>query len=541
MTGRKLSLRNASFLIGLSFIGFPEALAEQRYAWEVTTREIPSMGGRTLAHDREFVAMSVAQTNVGEALETDALSDQESIEHADIQVNGADLAAAEAELREGADEQPLSKSAHEAKAKSYDLSRENLPELGLLDVLELALANNPEVGAALAREEQAKWFHRESQAYKYPVVDVISEYGPEYNRPATNTSDNEDITPGRSLNLRVRQLLYDGGVSESEEARRYQVRRSTEIETRLVVEDLSFETAQAYLLVLQYQQAAAAAEEFVVAMQRIVDQIEVMHEAGAASKLELDFAKARLASAQAETGNTAAQLNDAVSDLEFLTGDLTGFTALPPQSLDDLRLGTLDYFLAEARENNATIRLNQSNKSAQRMKIRAEKRQYSPILSINLGSRTLGDEGGNQAIRNTSEVKLKAEYFLYDGGARRSRLNRSKAQLRELEWEDERLLNRLERDVKQAYNQITTNRITLDATQEEIKYNLELQRLNEQNLEHGDISIIELIEVEERLFNSQATWARVSTEMLQSYYALLIEVGRLDQIIANDLMYSRLE
>ena len=73
------------------------------------------------------------------------------------------------------------------------------PPLTLLQILDQALVSNPEVGMALAREEQARWFFRESQAYKYPIVDVITDFGPEYNRPATNTSDNEDVTPGRSL------------------------------------------------------------------------------------------------------------------------------------------------------------------------------------------------------------------------------------------------------------------------------------------------------------------------------------------------------
>ena len=527
MTGPTLNSNLGKVLVGFLLLSAIQVTAEPRYAWETTIDAVPMIGGQPVG------TPDAAELNV---------DDQFALP--DIEVNQRSLAAAEAELRDTeAEVSPSLKNERSAVRPSrlVPVSVSALPVMSMLEAMELTLANNPEVGAALAREEQARWFHRESKAYKYPIVDVVSEFGPEYNRPATNTADNEDVTPGRNLNLRVTQLLYDGGVSASEEARRFQVRRSTEIETRLIVEDLAFDTVSTYLAVLQFQQAVLAAEEFVIAMRRIVEQIEVMHQAGAASKLELDFARARLASAQAETGNTAAQLNNAVSDLEFLTGDLADFQALEPQSLDDLSVGTLEFFLQQARENNAEILLNKSNKSALQMKIRGEQQQYYPILSINFGSRTGADEGGNQVLRNTSEVKLKAEYFIYDGGVRRSRINRSKAQLRELDWEDQRLMNRLERNVKQAYNQITTNRITLNATQEEIRHNLELRRLNEQNLELGDISIIELIEVEERLFNSKATLSRISSEMLQNYYALLIEVGHLDQVIINDLMYTRLD
>lgn len=436
---------------------------------------------------------------------------------------------------------PELEEAHTPRFSYSHQSEQDAPALTLPEILELALANNPEVGAALAREEQARWQYREGQVYKYPTIDVIAEGGPEYNRPATESSHNEDITPGRTITFRINQLLYDGGVSLNESDRRLQVRRTTELETRLIVEDIVVKAAEFYSQVLQHQRSAKVAEEFVEEMQSIVKKLEVMFESGAASKLELDFAKARLASARAETGNTKAQLNDALSNLEFLTGPLPEFTAVPPKDIHGLSVLNLHEYIDIARKQNATVLLNRSTQRALRYKIRAQRAQFSPILSLNLKSEALADEGGNLAGRNTTEVKLKAEYFLFDGGARRARLNRTRAQLKELEYEDERLYNEVDREVKQAYNQITTNRMTLDATEDEIASNRELRRLNRQNLEMGDISIIELIEVEERLFNSQATWYRVSSEMFKNYYELQVSAGELASLVSSDLTQTRIE
>ena len=418
---------------------------------------------------------------------------------------------------------------------------EAAPQLTLDDILELALSANPQVGAALAREEQAQWQFREAQVYKYPTIDVIGEGGPEYNRPATNTSDNEDITPGRTMTFRVSQLLYDGGVSLNESDRRLQVRRSTELETRLIVEEIVVRTAEFYAQVLRHQRSAAVALEFVEEMQRIVDKLQVMYDSGAASKLELDFAKARLASARAETGNTQAELNDALSNLEFLTGELPDFTAVPPRDIHALNVKNLADYIDVAREQNAELLLNRSNRRSLRYKIRAQRAQYSPTLSLNMKSESLADEGGNLPARNTTEVKLRAEYLLFDGGARKARLNRTRAQLKELDYEDERLILEVDRQVKTAYNQITTNWLTLDATEDEIASNRELRRLNRQNLEEGEISIIELIEAEERLFNSQATWFRVSSEMFSNYYELQVSAGELASLVGSQHTQTRIE
>jgi len=424
---------------------------------------------------------------------------------------------------------------------TYESADTSQPDPLLLEqVLELALTNNPEVAMALAREEQARWGVREAGAYRSPTVDMVVELGPERNRPATNTSDIDDITPGRNLNLRISKLLYDGGVSVAEEDRRRQIRRSTEIETRLVIEEIVLKAVKSYMEILQNQQAARVAEEFVAEMQRMVNRISQMHESGAASKIELDFARSRLASARAQTGNSAAQLNDALSNLEFLTGDLPEFIAIAPIDVSTVMIDTLLNYVDTARNNNAAVLLNASNKTALSLKIRGQQAQYSPILSLNFKSESLADEGGNQDPRNTTEVKLKAEYFLIDGGVRKARIQRSKAQLMELEWDHERLVKDIDRRIKQSYNQITTNRLTLAATEDEIKANQELRRLNRQNLEIGDISILELIEVEERLFNSQATWYRISSEMLRNYYELLIGVGDLPAVLVEDYTSSRI-
>jgi len=411
----------------------------------------------------------------------------------------------------------------------------------LEEILELALANNPEVAMALAREEQARWGVREAAAYRFPTVDMVAELGPERNRPATRSSDIDDITPGRNINLRISKLLYDGGVSVAEEDRRRQIRRSTEIETRLVIEEIVLSAVESYMAILQNQQAARVAEEFVAEMQRMVNQISQMHQSGAASKIELDFAKSRLASARAQTGNSAAQLNDALSDLEFLTGDLPPFKAVAPINVSTVAVDTLINYVETARSNNAEILLNDSTKTTLSLKIRGQQAAYKPIVTLNFKSEGLQDEGGNSDPRSTTELKLKAEYFLIDGGVRKARIQRSKAQLMELEWDRERLIKDIDRRVKQSYNQITTNRLTLAATEDEIKANQELRRLNRQNLEIGDISILELIEVEERLFNSQATWHRISSEMLRNYYELLIGVGDLPAVLVHDYTTSRID
>ena len=94
------------------------------------------------------------------------------------------------------------------------------------------------------------------------------------------------------------------------------------------------------------------------------------------------------------------------------------------------------------------------------------------------------------------------------------------------------MLNKqVKRRISRAYNQVTANQITLAAAGDEVKANKELQRLNRKNLEKGNINIIELIDVEERLFNAQSNRHRLNSEIYRNYYELLLASGLLkDQV-----------
>lgn len=405
------------------------------------------------------------------------------------------------------------------------------PVMTFSEILELALANNPEINMALAREKQAEYFVKQGRAYKYAEADIVGQWGPEYNDPSANTDRIVDTTPGRNVTLRLTKLLYDGGVAKSEYRRRKQVRQASEFETRIITEDIVADAVEYYMDVLRYQNARRVAQSFITEMQTLTKKLSLMHDAGAASKVELDFARARLASARAETGNTIASLNDALSNLEFLTGDLPKFKAIAPFDSEQIRLSNLERYLDRGYRDNSELLLNRTNRKAENYRVRAEKAKYYPQFGLELRGNVIADEGGHQDQRGNYEVKLNMNYLIFDGFNRGNTVKRALARLNELEYEEANLLKELDRRIKLSYNQINATQITLNATQDEIASNRELQRLNRKNLELGEINIIELIDVEERLFNAEADAYRLTSELYANYFDLMIESGRVLELI----------
>ncbi|MFK7733459.1 MAG: TolC family protein [Pseudomonadales bacterium] len=405
------------------------------------------------------------------------------------------------------------------------------PVMGFDEVIELALANNPDINMALSREKQAEFQVKQGRAYKYGEVDLTGQIGPEYNDPSANQDRIVDTTPGRNVTLRLTKLLYDGGVAKSELRRRQEVERSTMLETRIITEDVINDAVEFYSSVLQFQLARREAEGFITEMQSLTKKLDLMHDAGAASKVELDFARARLASARAETGNTIASLNEALSNLEFLTGDLPPFMAMSPFDVEDLDLPALDTYLEDGYRDNSELMLNRTNRSAENYRVRSERAKFRPQFNFELRGNVIADEGGHGISRGNYEAKLNLNYLIFDGFSRRNAVNRAEARLNELQYEESRLLKELDRRIKLSFNQISAQQITLSATRDEIASNKELQRLNRKNLELGEINIIELIDVEERLFNAQADEHRIKSEIYRSYFELLIDSGRVKELI----------
>ncbi len=412
----------------------------------------------------------------------------------------------------------------QAALETADVESQTL-ELGFESMLEKAMADNPDVDMADARIDQASELSRQNGSYRYPKIEMSGTLGPEHNNPAPSSEEGRATTNGRNLKLTVSKLLFDGGTSRSEYQRSKTLEDAAQAEASIVVEELFLDVVQYYIDYWRYQYELAQAEDFVATMEKLVSDLDAMYRAGAASKLEVDFARARLASAQGVESSATASLNNAFSELEYLAPGLQPFIAISPEVFSEIRLRPLAEYIENGAQVNSGFVTNRLSREATQLRVDSQKGRYLPSLDFELTGSMIDDEGGPSERRDKAAAKLLLNYTLYSGGERKGAVRRAKAQLRELEAE----LVQLERDVfraiDQAYNHITTSRLTLDAVVAEIAANQELQRLNRKNLDLGTINIIELIDVEERLFSANSRKAEVVAGMYQEYLDLMISAG----------------
>lgn len=408
-----------------------------------------------------------------------------------------------------------------------------LSDLTFEEMLRLVMADNPVIDIADARIDQATQQSFQNRSYRFPKIEVSGAAGPEHNDPVPSEESGKALTAGRNLKLNVTQLLYDGGISRSEYQRSLRLENAAKAEAQIVAEELFMDVAVNYIDYWRYQVELSEAEEFVATMQKLVGDLDKMYQGGAASKLEVDFAKARLASARGLASGATASLNNAFSELEYLLPGLQKFEASAPETFNTIDLLPLSEYLEHGAVSNSGFLTNGYSIEATQLRVKAQKGQFKPTLDFELSGSIIDDEGGPSVQRDKVAAKLLLSYTLYNGGVRRGGVRRAEAQLRELQAERIQLERDVFRAIDQAYNGISAARITLDALMDEVASNEELQRLNRQNLALGTINIIELIDVEERLFNARARKNEIVASMHQQYLDLAISAGYTSELMSR--------
>jgi len=402
----------------------------------------------------------------------------------------------------------------------------NAPIFSIQDAIVLAIQNNPDIDMALERSKRAGFSVQEAKAKYYPTLEFKTQSGWRYLNPYPGNENGEgDHSTEASATLLLKQLVFDGFASISEVKRNEQIENTTKIENEIIIEEITSETITHYFKILQFQETTREATLFEEAMELIMEKITVMQEVGAASMIELDFSKARLASAKSASINAKSSLKDAISNLEFLVGPLNKFRTILPYDLEMLKLKSLEHYLKSSQNNNSQVRLNKSIQKSTRFKIKSAKGKFYPTVNFVIEGKHGYNEFGGQGSKSDSSVLLQANYLIYDAGKRQAGLSKANSKHREQEILSRQFQRELIKGIKLDYNQVSSIKQTLVTIDEEISANTKLQSLNRKNLELGDIKIIELIEVEERLYNSKANKHLKLSDFYVNYYNLMTKSG----------------
>lgn len=254
-----------------------------------------------------------------------------------------------------------------------------LPGRTLEEFFTAALNSNPELN--IARERWAVMTARKDQANGQLLPQVTANANVSENE-RTETARPELKYTGERYTLQLSQVLFNWSAFAAR-GQAYLLEDQSEAEYYAQVALLLTDVADAYLGVLQQEDAVGSIESEYEAMTNQVNRVQQLFDLQLARVTDLYDAQARLSAIQADRVTIEANLALAREKLRAVSGLETGELARLPEEItvEPLQDG-LDVWLERTRENNRTIEARQLALQAAEKHVSRQRGAHMPRLSL---------------------------------------------------------------------------------------------------------------------------------------------------------------
>ena len=296
----------------------------------------------------------------------------------------------------------------------------------LYQSVEQALSTNPEL-QTLAHNSQALQHDLEQSRGAYlPTVDMSFGYGLEQHsdgatRKSSSNPSDTDWDPRTDADLKLTQLIYDGGETGSQVSIQQALLDSGNYQLQAGTQAIALDAVTAHLNVYLQRELVALAEKNLKIHRDIYQSLAEREQAGAGSISDVTQVQARLARAESTLYLSQAELKRAIANYTRVVGtrpgELTdaGVPEAFPQTLEEALERTeqknpeLLAFDAEIVEADSRYTLARSN--------------YQPKIDLELNSRYNDQLEGNSSWQNTNSAMLVLRWNLFKGGQDKAGVN----------------------------------------------------------------------------------------------------------------------
>jgi outer membrane protein TolC len=303
--------------------------------------------------------------------------------------------------------------------------------------------------------------------------------------------------------------------------------RLAEQKRQLAEQEVTTSTILGYIAVLEAGQSVAAAEANVQLAQRLLDLAANQRNAGIATGLDVVRAETRLAGqqvrlSQAQNSQDTARLNL----LRVIGAPLSGRASLS----DTMRFEPQRRPEAEAPLQQALANRLELAVAAEQLRIAQTERQaavagYAPSVSAfsNYGSSGVKP---NELNLPTRSVGVRIDVPIFNGGRTRSEVQASTSRVRQAEMQLEDLRAAVERDVRQALNDLRTREAQMNAARKNLDLAQKELVLSEDRFRNGVADNIEVTNAQTAVEN--ARWEAVSglAQYTQARLGIYSAIGR---------------
>mgnify|MGYP001391736355 FL=1 len=417
--------------------------------------------------------------------------------------------------------------------------------LSLDECLQMALSNNENLKNSFLEENVSKMTSREYLSVGFPQIQF--ETGLKYNfeiqkslidiskfMPGVPEGTEQEVSFGQKydgiMDLGINQMIFNGSYFVGLAASKALIELSEKQTVRAKV-DLIESVKKAYYVVLNTKERLILVNSNLDRIKSLLNDTEILYKNGFVEKLDVDRIKVSYNNLSAEKIKAERLYDLSLSVLKFQIGFPVNDKLSIKGSIEDVILSVNDYdiqsFDYSDRIEHSILNTNKLLKSYD---LKNNRSQFLPQIYANLkyGYNTSSSEYdlffNSNRWKNYGTVGLQIIVPIFDGFNKRSKVNRSKIVVQQVENQIKFLERSIDLQINQNFIELKNAIESLDVSKENLILANEVYNVSEKKYKEGVGSNLEVLDSNNALKIAQ-------TNYYNAYYQAIISKINLDKTL----------
>lgn len=428
-------------------------------------------------------------------------------------------------------------------------------KLSLKETLKFALDNNHKLAQTKMEEELGRLKTSEVRAQALPQINANGNLtdnaikpvfvlpGDALGRPGELVTVQSGTTWNTGIGADLSQQIYNQsvftGLKAAKAGEQYYAMQTAQSE-----ENVIYQVSQMYYNLLVNQEKLTVLQSNIDKLTKLVATTQTQFENGLAKRIDLDRIKVNLVNYKTQKIQLENQLRTQTNTLKSYLGmPLETKLELPPVELSELEkkaAGQIDYGNFSV-DNRIEYKLLKKQEELQQFQKKAYQAEYYPSLSLsaNYSYNGMSDKfdvykGGSSTTAfwyDMAAISLKLRIPIFDGYARRSKVNQANVTLRQIGRMQEDTKLQLGSAYENAKLSMANNLSTIQTQKENVQLADEVYNTTQSNYNLGLANLTDLLNAETSLTEAQNSYNQALLEYKLAELELIKSNGNLKTLL----------
>ena len=401
----------------------------------------------------------------------------------------------------------------------------SLYSLTIKETIKSTIENNPKIKIGLEKINESKEIVVNASGELLPDISSTISGTYESSTKESSTSKTQDDTFSDKYKLTISQNLYDAGYDQLEIERSEILLDNEILNFKILVENLILDAISGYLTVLNYETSLENTNKNFESMTKILEEINTMYNADAATLYDLKSAESSFA--MAETNLFLAQQNLSIGKKSFKR--IVGLDAIDLETIININSNlNLNEIEENALNNNLSLQLLKNDIKNKEILLLKEKKTKKPNLDLTGTaeySETDRIDGGTETLKSNVALTLTIPIFqqgIDDSNIRKyySQILQAELNLQDAEEDLLIFISSAFKDFKISESKMNANKFSIEASE------IALKSLKQEYL-IGTKTISDYLIEEERFLNLKVDYSNAKKDFFVSYFKIKSLEGNL--------------